>query len=301
MKYIILILLFFSTISTYSKEELVFIQTVSTGKKSFVIRRGIQEGVSIGQKSLFTNDDFSLVARAIEVTREHSLWQITNKDILVPFKKGDVLSYSKQIKDIYHEIPLLLFKPNEKSLERRMQKLRRAGNWSIKASMSRSLLQSVSGVDAQKQESQREGTQFEINKIFQIFSIPRFEMNIGGRFDYEILQQSSPSITITSKRYFLKMGATYHLRPYNSKKSNFYLGVDVGGGLSNTSVLNKSLTGTALLLPAIKIGHLKQFSNNKSFLAEIIIENIYMEEKSESNLEQSTSVTNAKISLGLRF
>ena len=81
-------------------DELVIIQAVSTTKKNFVVRRGFDQGISVGQESLFSTSSFSVLCRAVEVTRQHSLWVPLDKRANVPFDRKDYVTFSNNVEKV---------------------------------------------------------------------------------------------------------------------------------------------------------------------------------------------------------
>ena len=90
-------------------EQVVIIQAVSADKKSFMVRKGQIDGVVEGQESVFSTDRFSVAARPVEITREHSLWVVSDAKSGVPFQIGQVVHYTNEINNIYSEISALRF------------------------------------------------------------------------------------------------------------------------------------------------------------------------------------------------
>ena len=96
-------------------------------------------------------------ARAIEVSRYFSLWELSEKDSVVPFKKGQTISYSKRVNSIFLEIPRL-YKLQDDSFHK--EKNYWLGKWNYSLSLS----ESVSGANSNDQLL-RTGTHFEINYL----------------------------------------------------------------------------------------------------------------------------------------
>ena len=90
-------------------EEVLIIQAVSADKKSFMVRKGEIDGVIRGQESIFTTQEFSVAARPVEVTREHSLWAVSDPRARVPFQIGEVVHYTNEVNNIYSDIPAVRF------------------------------------------------------------------------------------------------------------------------------------------------------------------------------------------------
>ena len=88
-------------------DELVRIQTVSKDRSSFVVALGKGDGIQVGQSSLFSTRKISLMANAVEVNRYYSLWNISEQEGVVPFKRNQFVNFSKQINSIFIEVPRL--------------------------------------------------------------------------------------------------------------------------------------------------------------------------------------------------
>lgn len=74
-------------------DELLIIQAVATTKKNFVVRKGFDDGVALGQESLFSTNSLSVLCKAVEVSRFHSLWVPLDKRTMVPFEKKRLCNF----------------------------------------------------------------------------------------------------------------------------------------------------------------------------------------------------------------
>jgi len=90
MKFLILFCLFCYE-ATLAAEELVIIQTVSVDQKSFVVAKGLKDGISNGQELIFANENVSLVCKAVEVNRDYSYWYPINENMSVPFLREEIV------------------------------------------------------------------------------------------------------------------------------------------------------------------------------------------------------------------
>ncbi|MFN8369641.1 MAG: hypothetical protein U0T83_03340 [Bacteriovoracaceae bacterium] len=93
--YFFSILFFCLSLNSIIADELIVIQAVSSSKKKFITRNGKDKGISPGMSGTFITDDFSIIAVAKIVNRDLTLWQVKKKGALVPFKKGDYVTYSE--------------------------------------------------------------------------------------------------------------------------------------------------------------------------------------------------------------
>ena len=151
---LILVIIVFLTPYTRA-DEMVRVQTISKDRLTFVVGLGKGDGIMAGQQSLFSTRKISLSARAVEVSRYFSLWELSEKDSVVPFKKGQTISYSKKVNSIFLEIPRL-YKVQDDSFHK--EKNYWVGKWYYSLSLS----ESVSGASSSDQLL-RTGTHFEIN------------------------------------------------------------------------------------------------------------------------------------------
>ena len=75
-------------------ESIVNITAVSRSEKTFVIDYGVKEGITLGQESYFSSPNTSVKAMVIKVSRNFSLWKISNPRLNMPFIKGQMCNYS---------------------------------------------------------------------------------------------------------------------------------------------------------------------------------------------------------------
>lgn len=77
-----------------SSYELLVVQTVTTTKRNFVVRKGIKDGVAQGQVSMFSTKNLALLAKATLVQHEFSMWTPVDKNLQVPFMREDFIIYN---------------------------------------------------------------------------------------------------------------------------------------------------------------------------------------------------------------
>lgn len=283
-----------------AREELMVVQTVSKNRHSFVVSKGIKDGVLKGQEIIFANDSVSILCKAQEVNRNYSLWVPVDPNVNIPFNKEDFVSYNSHaygnvaldiVGDVNNITPIENFNETYK-------KFRKSNNLSAKASLNRGLSQSSSDVSADNNSS-RSGYSFsgEYNYRF----MPEFEMSAGVRLDNEVYRLNSVQLDIPTNRVMATIAATYHLTSFTNDKNNFYLSVAAGIGKSTTTVNEVESSGRVTLLPEARIGHIMPFSKSVAMIFEGSIESLSATEKIADETEQVTNMLNVKFTIGLRF
>lgn len=298
-KLLIILLLTLCSSMALANENLVIVQSVSNTKKTFVIRKGRDYGISKGQISLFSTTDISFTARAKEVTRFYSLWTLLDKEAIVPFKQEEVITYTSSIERIWSEVALTkLREVEQKQQESYLRDI--VGNYiSLRASWGMSLSQTTSEVSAESFDS-RSTLHFEATYSKRMNR--HIEIGGGVRFDSDTAKGSNPERTIPSTRNFLIADVTYHFDHFRDSRSHIFAGLGGGIGKSSTEVGDSTKTGSATLLPYFRLGYeTSPEKSSYSFLAELQIENIVANETFTTGDEQSTGIVNSKFSVGIRF
>lgn len=296
---ILLGILTISPITLFAKEELTVIQTVSKDRRSFVVGKGIKDGVIKGQEIIFANDNVSVVCKAVEVNRGFSLWVPVDRTITVPFNKEDIVSSNSTV---YGNVALEIVGDSnltpEINYNELYKKFRAQNNISTKASYNRGLNQSSSSV-SEEQNSNRVGYTLgvEYNNRF----LPEFEMSFGARLDNEVYRLSTPALDIPTRRIIGLVAATYHFVNFSDNKNNFYLTIAAGIGTSETTVNDEKSSGIVALLPEARIGYLMPFSKSLAMIFEGSVESLSTTEKFSDETEQTTNILNMKASIGIRF
>ncbi|MBY0416124.1 MAG: hypothetical protein K2Q18_18270 [Bdellovibrionales bacterium] len=292
------ILLTFSPYA-HSREELTVIQTVSKNRRSFVISKGIKDGIIKGQEIIFANDNVSIVCKASEVNRDFSLWVPVDQSINIPFNKEDIVSsnstvYGNVALDVISDTGLT---PIDDPIEL-YKKFRTENNLSLKASYNKGLAQSSSSVSEEKNSS-RLGYNFsgEYNYRF----MPEFEMSAGARFDNEVYRIEQPELDIPTTRIMGTIAATYHFVNFTKGKNNFYLTVAAGIGRSETTVNGEKSSGIVTLLPEARLGYLMPLSRGLAMVFEGSFESLSSTEQFSDGTDQTTNVLNVRASVGIRF
>lgn len=292
IKNFLLITILILSTNAIAKDEIVLIQAVSSSQKTFAIRKGHYDGIDKGQDSLFTNKNSSFAATAIEVNRHFSVWEIKDKRGQVPFQKGDFITYTNSIENVWTEIPKLHLKPTDE-LAFKAQKL-----WVIQGNYSTAFSESVSETDSNRYTG-RTGIQFEAYYAKQ-YDL-HWEYQVGFRFDRENSSLSEPQIDVPTQRNMIAANLLYHFEKFKRSDDNAYLGIGLAYGLSNTTVDETVSTGTAYALPILKVGYLNRVADDYSLTFELVIESISSNESFTDTPAQQTNIVNSKFGIGVRF
>lgn len=299
-----LLLAYATLVSGYEKkpptEELIVVQAVSKDKISFVVAKGIKDGIQKGQEVIFANENASIVCKAIEVNRNYSLWRPSDTRIIIPFTKEDIISYNTHAYgnvslDIASDINRLTPKINYNEI---FKKFRVQDNYSFKISYDAGLAQSSSDVSTDK-NTKRAGYSFNLEYNHRFMK--EFEMSAGLRVDNEVYRLSSPQLDIPTNRVIATVAATYHFVNFSDNESNFYVTLASGIGTSRTTINEEISSGYVTLLPEVRVGYLMPFSKTLALLFESSVDSLVSKEKLSAGTPQSTNMINMKFSLGLRF
>ncbi|CBW26408.1 putative exported protein [Halobacteriovorax marinus SJ] len=298
-KLIIILSLLIAPVFVQASDNLVIIQSISNSKKTFVIRKGRDFGISKGQISLFSTTDISFTARATEVTRFYSLWTLLDKEATVPFNPEEVVTYTSSLERIWSEVALTkLREVEQKQEESYLRNI--VGNYiSLRASWGVSLSQSTSEVAAESLDSR---TTLHFEATYSKRMNRHLEIGGGVRFDSDTAKGTNPDRSIPSTRNFLIADITYHFNQLRDSRSHIYAGLGAGIGKSSTEVADSTKTGSATLLPYFRLGYeTSPEKSSYSFIAELQIENIVAKETFTTGDEQSTGIVNSKFAIGVRF
>lgn len=289
----------FKKTETRPKEELLVVQTVSKDRRSFVVAKGVKDGIIKGMEIIYANNNVNILCRAREVNRDYSLWAPIDPNVNVPFNKEEIISYNSHA---YGNVSLDIIADTTLTpgidYNEVYKKFRTSNNYSIKASMNRALSQSSSDVSIDKNAT-RAGYVFAAEYNYRF--MPELEMSFGGRIDNEVFRQTSPQLDIPTNRVMGTVALTYHLTSFTANENNFYFTVAAGIGKSTTTVSEEKSTGVVTMLPEARIGYLMPFSPSVAMIFEGSIESLSATEKFSDSTEQTTNITNVKFSLGLRF
>ncbi len=283
----------------HAREELTVIQTVSKDRRSFIVGKGLKDGLIKGQEIIFANDNVSIVCKASLVNRDYSLWVPIDQTITVPFNKEDIVSTNSTI---YGNVALEiagsdgLTPPPE--IDQDYKDFIKSNNFALKAGYNRGLSQSSSDVSKDK-DLTRTGYSFSLDYNYRF--MPEFEMSAGLRIDNEVFRISDPELDIPTSRQMATVSATYHFMTLSKNRNNFYLTIAAGLGKSTTTVSEEKATGSVTLLPEARLGYLMPLSKSKALLVEGSIESLSTNEEFSDGAKQTNNSSNIKFSVGLRF
>lgn len=277
---------------TFADDELILIQAVSDSGKSFVVRKGAEDGISVGQQSLFSTKNTSFTAVVIEVNRFFSLWRLKDDRGAVPFGKGNYVTYTNNIENVWTEIPKLMTAPKEELV------FRESYYWTLRGNYSLAVSESVSDTDDEK-TTDRIG--YQIEALYSNRFTVNWEWGVGIRLDRENTTIQDPALDIPSNRYMLTAELLYHFPNFYQTDDNAYLGFAFAYGLSNTTIDESVSTGTTLVLPIVKLGYINEVSPNYSLVFELAFEALAQSESFIDEDEQTTNIINSKASIGVRF
>ncbi|MCK5073651.1 MAG: hypothetical protein KAQ98_09515 [Bacteriovoracaceae bacterium] len=304
------------TVSNAVADELVFVQAISNTRKRFIISRGLEHDISIGQTRAFSNDSVSVMCKVLEVGRDNSLWQVVDGQTAVPFKRGDTVLFHTHLMDIMKEV---LKEKERRRVEKlvesgridslrdeesgkyiRMTKAVRRPNFIIRGAMARAVYQSVSSTDSSSTSS-RQGLHLE-GLYTKQFINRRFDWGIGFRWDRETEEVSSQNIIIPTDRKMVITEFVYNFDKFRQTLNNIYMGVGFGAGQTTSTVDIENKKGIVLAMPYAKFGLLSHLGGEYYLIIETVIESLISKEKFlETGKEQSSSILNGKIAAGLRF
>lgn len=282
------------------REELIVVQTVSKERHSFVVSKGIRDGIFKGQEIVFASENASILCKAQEVSRDFSLWVPVNAYLTVPFKKEEIISFNTSaygnvaldiVGDYNRLTPINYYKVYH-------DKFVATKNISAKAGLNRGLAQTSSDVSADNNAS-RAGYSFSAEYNYRVF--PEVELSLGARYDSEVYRITTVALDIPTTRLMATIAGTYHLLHLSNGENNFYIGVALGLGRSTTIINEIESSGTVKLLPEARFGFLMPFARDYAMVFESSIESLSATEKVGGEIDQTTNILNAKLTLGLRF
>lgn len=283
------ILLFMSI--TAQAFELIMIQAVSDTKRTFITRNGKRQGVQVGMTGTFTAENFSILARAMNVTGNFTQWQILNSETVVPFEKGSIVTYYPATEYIWALAP-----ESERRKYIKSEKPVFRKSWVFKGALTRGLSESVS--DAPANTPRRGGFLGEV--YFEKDFYENLAFDVGLRYEQEVVNYTGASLT--TKRSLLIADLIYYMTFFREYISGgrFYLAAGLGYGLSNTTTTGLEQSGPVSLLPTVKAGVTLPFNETWEFLFDGAFESLNTRETQEGGRVQTTTQTNFKVGFGLR-
>ena len=274
-----------------SEDRLVIVQSVSSSGQTFAIRRGAIDGIAPGQESLFTNKSMSFKAKSIESNRHYSVWKVSDPRINVPFDKGEMITFTNSLENMWSYLPELFKNPEKKTFTQKQA-------WQLSSTYSYGLNETTSDV-ASDSTSSRAGFQF--SAAYTKHFLAMWEWQLGVRYDRDRSIINETEINVISQRYLLTAGLIYYFDSAAYKSTHFYAGLDVAFGLSSTNVDESTSTGTAYILPVAKVGFLNHISVDYSLFVEAGFEAVSQTEQFIDEDTQKTNITNTKVTFGIKF
>lgn len=271
--------------------ELVVIQGISETKKSFITRNGKRQGVVVGVTGTFTSENISILARAVNVTGQFAQWEIINKDAIIPFQKGSMVTwYTAQ------EYLWALSPESERKKYIKSAIILPRQSFVFKGAISQGLSESVS--DVQASNPKRGGYMGEV--FYERPLSPSLSFDIGLRYEQEIV--SYTGVSLETKRNVAIVDLIYYFDEFQDLLGGgkIFIGGGLGYGFSNTQTVGLSQSGPVAILPTVKLGLSLPFSRDWDFLLESAFESMQTREQQEDGREQSTTQTNLKFGFGLR-
>lgn len=287
-KYFLLFTLVFC--SSAKAYELTIIQGISRSGQTFVTRNGKKDGVLEGKKATFTADNVSIIAKAIQVTREFTQWEIENHFTDVPFRKGQVVTYYDTQEYLWALTPE---KVKQKYVKSNLYSPRKS--FSANSAFYRGLTESVSGIE--QRSVNRGGVQFE--GYFEKEINRNMAGAFGLRYSYETINVAEASLVsgrlmgIVEGRYFFDPMRSFY-------GARFSFGIGFGYGQSSTDTDGLVSSGSAMLLPITKLGLHLPMSKVTDFTIESAFESLETVEELQDGTKQVTNVNNFKIGIGIK-
>lgn len=270
--------------------ELTLIHGVSRTNQTFITRNGKKDGIFKGKKSTFTADNVSIIARAIEVTREFTQWEIMNDFTDVPFRKGQTVTFYDTKEYLWTLNPEIIKAKYIKSYV-----FKPKVSISFNSSIVTGINESVSGVD--DNNSQRNG--LSIESYFERLLTKTYALSIGVRYTKETIVLTSASLE-TQRLLGLFEGRYYFGAIEELGGAKFSLAIGLGVGESVTSTTGAISTGVATLLPSTKLTLNYPMNDTTDFLIEGAYESLKIKEEFQNGTEQVTTLDNFKFGLGIK-
>lgn len=283
-----------------AQEQLVIIDAVSGSQQTFIVQKGAQDGITVSTESLFSNENISVLAQAIEVSRQHSLWKVKEPNANFPFKKDESVVFNKSRTNIWTELPNIQKRVSRaKKQEETFAKLYGDGtSFQLRGSLSNTFYESTTDTDSQRAP---ERTGMHIEALYHWRLWENFEVAVALRYDKDDAIIENPDLTIPTTRILGLTELTYHFSDFQGQGNNFYMAGAIGIGRSQTQIDEAVSTGLATVLPSLRIGYIIRRAEGLDFTFETVAEAISAKESFIDTKEQTTNLVNAKLSFGVRF
>ena len=279
-------------VSLWGVDELVLVQAVSASGKTFVIRRGVAEGVNKYQQSFFTNQGSSFAAVAIDVNRHYSLWKIEEGNARIPFAKRDRIIFTRGGGSIWAELPKIADGDWEKLHFRPYQ------SWVLRFHYGLSLGESISSIEGGRYRD-RQSLQFE--GVYAKRFRTKMDWRAGLRWDREVSRLFSPTVDSIVHRYLAVGEINYYFEGTEVDTQHYYVGAGGGWGACSTSILNLTQWGTCLAFPMVRLGY-EHRKDVYAWIFELSVDSIYSRESLPGGRgRQTLNVVNSRLTFGIKF
>ena len=279
-----LCLLLFFSFPAYAY-ELVVIQGISKEKQTFVTRNSEYSDIFIGKKATFTSEDTSVIAKAIEVTREFVQWELSNDFTDTPFPRGALVTMYDTTEYLWALTPEVI---KRKFIKNRVFTPRRSFEAAI--SLARGLSESVTDTSAVNADRGGYHFDFSYRKQFNI----HWALSYGLRYDREVI--NLPDSSLLNQRFIATTELRYYFEPwYDFYSAQVGLGLSLGFGQSRTETPGQATFGNAVLLPGTKLSlslPVERAVDMEFFGA---FESFRLDEETLGGLDQTTNLISSKI------
>ena len=284
-------LLFFWIPFLWAVDELVVVQAVSVTGKTFVIRRGVADGIERHQESIFTNSGASLYAVAVDVNRHYSLWKVRDERGKASFTKGDRIMFAPAVNDLWSNLPRF-------AQDRERLYFQAYDSWVLRFHYGLSLGESISSIEGGRYR-ERQGIQLE--GVYAKRFRTNMDWRAGLRWDREVTRLFSPTIDSVTYRYLMVGEINYYLAGTETDVEHYYVGTGGGWGVCSTQTQNVTQWGTCLSFPMIRLGY-EYRRSTYAFLWEVSVDSLYSRESIPGNRgRQTLNVINSRLTFGIKF
>ena len=270
--------------------ELVYVQSISASRKSFVTRTGKAKGIVDGHLATFTSKDASIVAKAQSVTREFTVWKVRDPFVSMPFQKNQIVEYNASLESIYANLRTKEKEVNQKEWTDKEHFLQ--GRFHFGTTFSETTSE-VEEITDPRVVNHYEG--------LYLYQFARYLWGgVGGRIDYESVAATDYDLLTTRFLVTLELAMIFpRFRPINAR---LYIAAGAGVGQSSTEVSTEISTGISYLLPYGRAGLLFPLGQTSTgLLIEGSVESVHSDEEYSDGTTQTTNLTTGKIGVGLSF
>ena len=282
---------FFMGSCLWASDQLVVVQAVSTTGKTFVIRRGVAEGINRHQESVFTNSGASLYAVAVDVNRHYSLWKVRDERGKASFGKGESILFTPAAREALS---------NLSSFSQNWERLHFAAydSWVFRLHYGLSLGESISSIAGERFRD-RQGFQLEGGYAKRFRS--DMDWRIGLRWDREVTRLFSPTVDSVTYRYLMVGEINYYFVGKEVDVEHYYVGTGGGLGLCSTQTFNVTQWGTCVSFPTVRFGYEYRYEKY-ALLFELSVDSLYSRESLPGEVgTQTLNVINSRITAGIKF